>query len=309
MHNVAFLGPSQGEPAYDADEVDRFLDRIHATLAGQDTLTAHEVLTAAFPPPAPGNRGYGQAGVTAFLVLAAHSLKRLTRSADKPTRPSMRASASAPGNTPRSGRDASRVFRQASPTPQPGRRPSEPDPRDVYHAAAIRRRSAAATYDRDEVNALLDRVRATLAGGDTITAEDVLTATFNPPPPGRPGYTETEFLALVAAVLEQPAPPTPPVAPPEATPPPLTPEAIRNVRFHRPPLGQCGYDADEVDAFLDRVEATLAGQDTLTAQDVHDVRFHEVPPEQGGYDQNEVETLLDLVQDHLGGDVVHRWHA
>jgi DivIVA domain-containing protein len=308
--HVAFLSPPPGEPACNADEVDRFLDRIHATLAGEDTLTAHDVLTATFDPPPPGLRGYGEAGVMAFLVLAAHSLQRLASPTEAPTKPSIRPCAPPPRRTSPSGAEVAKVSRRAPSTARPDDTPL-PGAGDIYHAAAIRRRSAASTYDPNEVDGVLNRIRATLAGQDTLTAEDVLTVTFNPPPPGTRGYTETEFLALLAAALDPPIPAThaPPAAPPEGTPPPLRPEAIHNVRFHGPPLGQRGYHEDEVDAFLDRVEATLAGQDTLTAQDVHDVRFHEVSPEHGGYNQDEVETLLDLVAQQLGGEVSHRWHA
>jgi DivIVA domain-containing protein len=39
----------------------------------------------------------------------------------------------------------------------------------------------------------------------------------------------------------------------------LTPEQVRDVTFSKPPIGTRGYNEDEVDAFLDRVEATLAG--------------------------------------------------
>ena len=37
----------------------------------------------------------------------------------------------------------------------------------------------------------------------------------------------------------------------------LTPADVRNVAFHKPPLGRRGYDEQEVDSFLDRVEETL----------------------------------------------------
>ena len=39
---------------------------------------------------------------------------------------------------------------------------------------------------------------------------------------------------------------------------PLTPADVANVAFSKPPLGKRGYDEDEVDAFLDLVEAELA---------------------------------------------------
>ena len=40
----------------------------------------------------------------------------------------------------------------------------------------------------------------------------------------------------------------------------LTPEQVHNVGFSKPPIGRRGYHEDEVDAFLDRVEAALRDQ-------------------------------------------------
>ncbi|GGU87835.1 DivIVA domain-containing protein [Lentzea flava] len=53
--------------------------------------------------------------------------------------------------------------------------------------------------------------------------------------------------------------------------PKLTAADIRNVAFHRPPRGRRGYQESQVDAFLDRIEATLLGQDNLTAKDIRDI--------------------------------------
>ena len=39
---------------------------------------------------------------------------------------------------------------------------------------------------------------------------------------------------------------------------PLTPADVHNVAFSKPPIGKRGYNEDEVDAFLDLVEAELA---------------------------------------------------
>jgi DivIVA domain-containing protein len=38
----------------------------------------------------------------------------------------------------------------------------------------------------------------------------------------------------------------------------LTPSDVHNVAFRKSPLGKRGYDEEDVDAFLDRVERTLA---------------------------------------------------
>jgi DivIVA domain-containing protein len=70
-------------------------------------------------------------------------------------------------------------------------------------------------------------------------------------------------------------------------------------RFRRRALRR-GYKVDEVDTFLDRVEATLAGEPIgtpVTAQDVHDVVFR---VRFGGYDEWQVDLHLDRVERQLG---------
>jgi DivIVA domain-containing protein len=37
----------------------------------------------------------------------------------------------------------------------------------------------------------------------------------------------------------------------------LTPSDVRNIAFRKPPIGKRGYDEQEVDEFLDRVESAL----------------------------------------------------
>ncbi|GAA2671332.1 DivIVA domain-containing protein [Actinoplanes palleronii] len=69
-------------------------------------------------------------------------------------------------------------------------------------------------------------------------------------------------------------------------------------RFRRRALRR-GYKVDEVDAFLDRVEATLAGEQAgppVAAQEVHDVVFR---VRFGGYDEWQVDLHLDRVERQL----------
>ncbi|MFI1989329.1 DivIVA domain-containing protein [Actinoplanes sp. NPDC020271] len=69
-------------------------------------------------------------------------------------------------------------------------------------------------------------------------------------------------------------------------------------RFRRRALRR-GYKVDEVDAFLDRVEATLAGEQVgppVAAQEVHDVVFR---VRFGGYDEWQVDLHLDRVERQL----------
>ena len=70
-------------------------------------------------------------------------------------------------------------------------------------------------------------------------------------------------------------------------------------RFRRRALRR-GYKVDEVDAFLDRVEATLGGDPIgapVFAQEVHDVVFR---VRFGGYDEWQVDLHLDRVERQLG---------
>src|ERR671926_888529 len=69
-------------------------------------------------------------------------------------------------------------------------------------------------------------------------------------------------------------------------------------RFRRRALRR-GYKVDEVDSFLDRVEATLAGEQIgapVSPQEVHDVVFR---VRFGGYDEWQVDLHLDRVERQL----------
>ncbi|MEV1143209.1 DivIVA domain-containing protein [Micromonospora sp. NPDC049799] len=74
--------------------------------------------------------------------------------------------------------------------------------------------------------------------------------------------------------------------------------ASQGQRFRRKALRR-GYKVDEVDAFLDRVEATLAGQPLgapVASQEVHDVVFR---VRFNGYDEWQVDLHLDRVERQL----------
>lgn len=69
-------------------------------------------------------------------------------------------------------------------------------------------------------------------------------------------------------------------------------------RFRRRALRR-GYKVDEVDLFLDRVEATLNGEtgsDAVSAQEVHDIVFR---VRFGGYDEWQVDLHLDRIERQL----------
>jgi DivIVA domain-containing protein len=76
---------------------------------------------------------------------------------------------------------------------------------------------------------------------------------------------------------------------------------VRNVTFSKPPIGKRGYDEDEVDAFLDLVEAALREptERTLTPEQVRDVTFSKPPIGKRGYDEDEVDAFLDRVEEDV----------
>jgi DivIVA domain-containing protein len=80
----------------------------------------------------------------------------------------------------------------------------------------------------------------------------------------------------------------------------LTPEQVRNVAFAAAPPGKRGYNEDEVDAFLDLVEAALQDPTAhrLTAEQVRAVAFSTSPLGKRGYNQDEVDAFVDLVEAH-----------
>lgn len=76
----------------------------------------------------------------------------------------------------------------------------------------------------------------------------------------------------------------------------LTPDEVRGTRFSQTKWRE-GYDQRDVDAFLDRVAATLerpGAAGALTADDVVQVRFRPTKLS-AGYDQDEVDDFLDRV--------------
>ncbi|ASR38054.1 cell division protein DivIVA [Prauserella marina] len=80
----------------------------------------------------------------------------------------------------------------------------------------------------------------------------------------------------------------------------ITSEDVRGIRFPEAPFGTRGYSEMQVDAFLDRVAATLDGEDNVTPTEVHNVVFNLSPlGRRGGYDQAEVDTFLRAVETTL----------
>ncbi len=82
---------------------------------------------------------------------------------------------------------------------------------------------------------------------------------------------------------------------------PVTAFEVRARQFDRAPIGARGYYEPAVDAFLERVAATLDGDDNLTVSDVHNVAFAKAPLSKRGYDPSDVDAFLRDVESTLAG--------
>lgn len=71
-------------------------------------------------------------------------------------------------------------------------------------------------------------------------------------------------------------------------------ERERGKRFHSRGFFAMGYRRSQVDAFLDRVQALLAGKGSLAPAEVRNVVFH---AQWRGYDEDQVDAFLDAVVD------------
>ncbi|MBB5956346.1 DivIVA domain-containing protein [Saccharothrix tamanrassetensis] len=276
LRQVAFHRPPPGQPGYDEQQVDDFLDRIEATLLGRDDVGEQDVRRMRFRPARPG---YHAAEVDVFMDLVAETL-RSTPQRRQAVAPAQGAHATSTGMRP-----APRL------TPQ-----------DVRGVRFHKPRPGNRGYAEGEIDAFLERIEATLAGRDSVTAIEVQEEEFSFAPPGQVGYDEDDvdtFLDLVVVTLERT--PVPPVRPrPGVGTRPLTARDVRTVEFGKPPRGRRGYQESQVDRFLDRIENTLLGQGDLTAQEIREVRFSRPIFGRRGYDETEVDAFLARVEKQLG---------
>jgi DivIVA domain-containing protein len=84
----------------------------------------------------------------------------------------------------------------------------------------------------------------------------------------------------------------------------VTPADIRDVTFSKPARGHRGYDEDEVDEFLGRVETTLRNPTVrggVTSAEIDNVSFAKPPIGRRGYNEDEVDALLARVAIQLDG--------
>ncbi|GGO70568.1 hypothetical protein GCM10012289_34270 [Nonomuraea cavernae] len=165
-------------------------------------------------------------------------------------------------------------------------------------------------YDPVDVDALIERIEATLGRGsrdvEPVTADDVRHATFRAK---RGGYQETAVdFALEAFVVALETKARSPVRLAMTEP---TGEMLREQWFEtqaarvervgfRPGRMGTGYNEDEVDAFLDRIVATLRGTTDypVTAKEVREAKFSTVLL-RSGYLIADVDTFLAGIADVL----------
>jgi DivIVA domain-containing protein len=83
--------------------------------------------------------------------------------------------------------------------------------------------------------------------------------------------------------------------------PGLTADDVRNVAFSEAAVGKRSYNCDEVDAFLDRVEAALQEQTghTLTPEQVRNTVFSKPRFGKRGYAEADVDAFLDRLESEL----------
>lgn len=78
----------------------------------------------------------------------------------------------------------------------------------------------------------------------------------------------------------------------------LTAADVHVVAFAKPPIGRRGYNEDEVDEFLERIERRLLDPRNVrqpTASDIAAVSFSKPPIGMRGYHESEVDAFLESV--------------
>ncbi|MET1071254.1 MAG: DivIVA domain-containing protein [Umezawaea sp.] len=273
VSQVVFHRPPAGEVGYDEDQVDAFIDRVEDTLRSTDQLLAADIRAMRFRFAAPGRLGYYAAEVDMFLELVAETLE---------STPQRRQAAA-----PALGAHATSTKMQPPPRLKP---------EDVRGVRFHKPRGNTPGYHEGEIDAFLGRIEATLRGEDDLSALEVQEIEFGEATADQFGYDEDDvdtFLDLVVVTLEA-SPPQPVKA--RVVEAPLTARDVRTASFGKPPRGRRGYQESQVDKFLDRIEDTLLGQDTLSAQDVREMKFSRPLIGRRGYNEDEVDAFLARVE-------------
>src|SRR3954469_19464519 len=72
-------------------------------------------------------------------------------------------------------------------------------------------------------------------------------------------------------------------------------DEVRAVRFRKAPIGRRGYDEEQVDDFLDRIEDALRGQSVMPLDELGETTIGRSPRGKRGYRGEDVDTFLRRV--------------
>lgn len=165
-------------------------------------------------------------------------------------------------------------------------------------------------YDCAEVDALVDQIEQTLAGGPALTADAVRSALFRIVVRGYREDEVDDYLDQVVAELEHrsaqsAAPSTGPVAESWTD---LVRERAELLRCAEQPAGQrferagafrSGYAVEEVDAFVDRMRRGLGAGRVETAMLAAEARAVVFSSSRRGYEEDNVDAWLNQLDSYL----------
>ena len=169
---------------------------------------------------------------------------------------------------------------------------------DVRQAAFAKPPLGKRGYDERQVDEFMERVAAALDGFGSLTADEVRKVVFTKPPVGKRGYDEQEVDALLdfaASALSTGADPPASTAA-NAGQEPLSGYQLRQAVLPRAPIGNRGYDRQQVDEYLARLAASLDRSGMpLPADQLPRVPFDLTSGLRRGYRVEDVDALLERV--------------
>jgi DivIVA domain-containing protein len=86
----------------------------------------------------------------------------------------------------------------------------------------------------------------------------------------------------------------------------MSPEEVHAIAFRRPAIGRRGYDEEDVDRLLDRIEETLRGQSQITREELTRLQLGNPPIGKRGYRKEDVDAFI---QRALADWSIWRWQG
>lgn len=296
VRNVVFSGAWRRERGYDEAEVDRFLARVEATLRGKRLVTARDVLTAEFSPRKKGARAYKKSQVDRFLDKVALTLMKL-EVRDEDGAPRRHRLASEGGDPPSRGEGTARVRRRAEPRPDGPEQPAPEQPRAEQPAPELPAAQEGAAHPRRperpdaETRRQLPQRRSTQSQQGSASGPTPAQPSAPVPAP----QAASSGRAPAPPQPQQPPQPAPQLAAGAASASELVRDPARFGALEPAKSQSTALDKGEVDAFMDRVQATLRGADTISSKDVLGARFNPPAPGRPGYDKEGVIAFLKVI--------------